>query len=97
MGPFEIAAIAIIGAFVTKIVTTWMKTNQGNVGSSNTKVQDLERRIQALEAQQEVTGMKALQERVHVLEEIVTTDEFELQKKFHQLEQKEPKSLQSEE
>ena len=96
MGPFEIAAIAIVGAFFTKIVTTWMKTNQGNVGS-NTKIQDLERRIQALEAQQEVTGMKALQERVHVLEEIVTTDEFELQKKFHQLEQKEPKSLQSEE
>ena len=96
MGPFEIAAIAIIGAFFTKIVTTWMKTNKGNVGS-NTKIQDLEHRIQALEAQQEVIGMKALQERVHVLEEIVTTDEFELQKKFRQLEQKEPKSLQPEE
>jgi hypothetical protein len=96
MGPFEIAAIAIIGAFVTKIVTKWMETHKGNAGA-NTQIQQLEHRIQALEAQQEVTGMKALQERVHVLEEIVTTDEFELQKKFRQLEQDEPKALQSEE
>ena len=86
MGPFEIAAIAIIGGFITEIVTAWMKTNQGDVG--NSKIQEMERRIQALEAQQDVKGMKALQERMHVLEEIVTTEEFELQKKFSKLEQK---------
>ena len=85
MGPFEIAAIAIIGGFITKIVTTRMKT-KGNVES--TKVQELERRIQALEARQgQEVNVKALQERVHVLEDIVTTGEFELQKKFRQLEQ----------
>lgn len=83
MGPFVIAAIAIIGAFTVKIATTWMKTNQGNAASTK-KIQELESRIQALEAQQDV---KALQERVHVLEEIVTTDEFELKRKFRELEQ----------
>jgi hypothetical protein len=82
MGPFEIAAIAIIGAFIVKITTTWMKTNRGSVPPA--KLQDLERRIQALEAQQNV---KALEERVQVLEGIVTTEEFELQKKFRQLEE----------
>ena len=53
----------------------------------------LRRRIQALEAQRDV---HALQERVHVLEEIVTTEDFELKKKFRQLEQKEAEPLESE-
>ena len=85
MGPFEVAAIAIIGAFATRIVTAWISANKRTGGGPN--IQDLERRIQALEAQQDV---QALQERVHVLEEIVTTEDFELQRKFHQLEHKDP-------
>ena len=88
LGPFEVAAIAIIGAFVTRIVTAWIKENKGT--GSGSIIQDLERRIQALEAQRDV---HALQERVHVLEEIVTTEEFELHKKFHQLDHNDPESL----
>jgi hypothetical protein len=80
MGPFEIAAIAIIGGFLTKIYTERIRANKGNF--SNTKIQELEQRIQALESHQDV---KALQERIHVLETIVTTNEFDLQKKFHEL------------
>jgi hypothetical protein len=91
MGPFEVAAIALIGAFITRIVTTRMKTNPGTGGSP--KIQELEHRIQALEAQRDI---QALQERVHVLEEIVTTEDFELQQKFRQLEQQDPESLESE-
>ena len=79
MGPFEIAAIAIIGSFVTKIINTWLKT-RGSEGS--VKIRELEQRLQALEAQ---TPVKALQERVNTLEAIVTSDEFELHKKFQQL------------
>ena len=79
MGPFEIAAIAIIGSFVTKIINTWLKT-RGSEGS--VKIRELEQRLQALEAQPPV---KALQERVNTLEAIVTSDEFELHKKFQQL------------
>lgn len=82
MGPFEIAAIAIVGGFIVKITSTWMKTRAENPGAS-AKIQELERRIQALEAG---GGAKALESRVHVLEEIVTTDDFELQQKFRQLE-----------
>ena len=82
MGPFEIAAIAIIGGFIIKGYTAWLNSNRGG-GGNNKKVQELERRIEALESQQNV---KALQERVNILEEIVTTDEFELQKKFRRLE-----------
>ena len=84
MGPFEIAAIAIVGAFVTKVYGIWLRSR--NQSSGRTKVPELERRIEALEAQQNV---KALQERVHVLEEIVTTNEFDLQKKFRELESEE--------
>ena len=83
MGPFEIAAIAIIGGFVVKIVTTWMQTQREGSSSAQKKFQELERRILALESGQNV---KALESRLHVLEEIVTTDEFELQQKFKQLE-----------
>lgn len=86
MGPFEIAAIAIIGGFIVKIVTTWMHTHQGNTSGANVKIKELEHRIQQLEAGQ---GAKALEERIHVLEEIVTTDDFDLQQKFRQLEHKE--------
>jgi hypothetical protein len=87
MGPFELAVIAIviIGGSITKIATTQMKT-KGVADSA--KIQELERRIQALETQPGPNvNVKALQERVHVLEDIVTADDFELQKKFRQLEQ----------
>ena len=85
IGPFEIAAIAIVGSFVTKIINTWVKT-RGSAGGG--KIQELERRIQALESGERAPkGLKGLQERVHVLEEIVTTDDFELRQKFRQLEQ----------
>jgi hypothetical protein len=80
MGPFEIAAIAIIGGFITKIYTERIRAGKGNV--SNIKIQELEQRVQALESHQDV---KALSERVHVLETIVTTNEFDLQKKFREL------------
>jgi hypothetical protein len=89
MGPFEIVAIAIVGSFIVKIVTTWMHTHQGNTSGANAKIKELEHRIQQLESGQ---GAKALEERVHVLEEIVTTDDFDLQQKFRQLEQKESMS-----
>jgi hypothetical protein len=80
MGPFEIAAIAIIGGFITKIYTERIRADKGNV--SNIKIQELEQRVQALESHQDV---KSLSERVHVLETIVTTNEFDLQKKFREL------------
>jgi hypothetical protein len=82
MGPFEIAAIAIVGSFIVKIVDTWMKTRGENSGAQK-RILELERRIQALESGQ---STKALESRLHVLEEIVTTDDFELQQKFKQLE-----------
>lgn len=80
MGPFEIAAIAIIGSCLTKAYTAWLKANKGN--ASQAKLEELERRIASLEAGHDT---RALQERVQTLEEIVTTEEFDLQQKFRQL------------
>ena len=88
MGPFEIAAIAIVGSFIVKIVDTWIKTRGASSGEQK-KILELERRVQALESGQ---GAKALEARLHVLEEIVTTDEFELQQKFKQLEREKSES-----
>ena len=82
MGPFEIAAIAIIGSFIVKIADTWIKTRGGS-SEAQKRIVELEQRVQALEAGQPT---QALESRLHVLEEIVTTDEFELQQKFKQLE-----------
>lgn len=82
-GPFIVAIVAIIAVFGSKVLNTWLQTNRGGAAAQQ-RIQDLERRIQALEARQPA---KALEERVHVLEEIVTTDDFELQQKFRQLEQ----------
>jgi hypothetical protein len=83
MGPFEIAAIAIIGGFVVKIMTTWMQTQREGSSAAQKKIQELEHRIHALESGQNV---RVLESRVNVLEEIVTTDDFVLQQKFRQLE-----------
>ncbi len=88
MGPFEIAAIAIIAVFGSRIVNTWLTTRQGG-SAAQKKIQDLDRRILALESGQ---NPNALESRIHVLEEIVTADEFELQQKFRQLEQKNSES-----
>ena len=82
-GPFLVAIVAIIAVFGSKVLNTWLRTNRGGAAAQQ-KIQELERRIQALEVRQPA---KALEERVHVLEEIVTTDDFELQQKFRQLEQ----------
>ena len=88
MGPFELAAIIIITVFGSKTLTAWLTTRRGN-SASQKKIQDLEGRIQALESGHSVN---ALESRLHVLEEIVTTDEFELQQKFRQLEQENSES-----
>lgn len=86
MGVFEFLVIAVVFGTLSEVVKTWMKTRQSQ---GSPQMQDLERRIQALEAQQqELKTLQALPERVHVLESIVTTDEFELQRKFRELEGK---------
>jgi predicted nucleic acid-binding protein len=82
-GPFIVAVVALIAVFGSKVLNNWIHATRGNAASQQ-KIQELERRLQALESR---PPMKALEERVHVLEEIVTTDEFELQQKFRQLEQ----------
>ena len=81
MGPFEIAAIAIIGGFATRIITTWLHANKGN--ASQQKIQELEQRIAQLESRPALTA--GVQERLKVLEDIVVSDDFELQRKFRQL------------
>ncbi len=80
IGFFEVVALAIIASFFTKWFSIWTQSRQGNPG--NAKIQALERRIQELEAHQNV---KAIEERVHTLEEIVVSNEFELKKKLHEL------------
>ena len=81
MGPFEIAALAIIGGFATRIITTWLHANKGN--ASQQKIQELEQRIAQLESRPALTA--GVQERLKVLEDIVVSDDFELQRKFRQL------------
>lgn len=81
MGPFEVAALAIVVWGITEIISKRAKLQKG-VGHA--KIQELERRVRELEAHQNV---KALEERVHSLENIVTTDEFELKEKFKHLEE----------
>jgi len=81
IGPFEIAAIAIIGGFATRIITTWLRANRGNAYQQ--KIQELEQRIAQLESRPALTP--GIQERVKVLEDIVTSDDFDLQRKFRQL------------
>ncbi len=81
MGPFEIAALAIIGGFATRIITTWLRANKGN--ASQQKIQELEQRIVQLESRPALTA--GVQERLKVLEDIIVSDDFELQRKFRQL------------
>ncbi len=88
MGPFELAAIIIITVFGSKTLIAWLNTRRGD-SASQARIQELERRILALESGQ---NSNALESRIHVLEEIVTTDEFELQQKFRQLEQENSES-----
>ncbi len=73
IGPFEVAALAIVAGIISK----WFKA-KGRASQSQLK--ELEQRIQALEAQQAV---KDLQKRIGVLEEIFVTEDFELQRKLH--------------
>lgn len=80
MGFYEIAALAILGWIITECLSKWTKTKQGG---NVEKLQELERRIQELEARE---PMKALQERVQNLEDIVVADDLELKKKFRRLE-----------
>ncbi|GAK53969.1 hypothetical protein U14_05246 [Candidatus Moduliflexus flocculans] len=80
MGPFEFVALIIIGGFVTRIITSWINVKQGN---ANQKIQELEQRIAQLESRPALTP--GVQERLKVLEDIVTSDDFELQRKFRQL------------
>ncbi len=79
-GPFEFVALVIIGGFVTRIVTTWLNAKQG---AANQKIQELEQRVAQLESRPALTT--GVQERLKVLEDIVTSDDFELQRKFRQL------------
>lgn len=81
MGPFEFVALIIIGGFVTRIITTWLHANKENAGQQ--KIQELEQRIAQLESRPALTP--GVQERLKVLEDIVTSDDFELQRKFRQL------------
>lgn len=79
MGPFEVAALAILGWIITRSFSTWTKAKQGDNAE---KLRELEQRIQELETRE---PMKALQERVQTLEDIVVEDDMELKKKFRQL------------
>ncbi len=79
IGPFEVGAIAIIGAFLTKMFSIWTE-KQG--GACQAKIHELEHRIQELEAHQNV---EALEERVEILEGIVVSDEFEVKNRLHEL------------
>ncbi|GAK55913.1 hypothetical protein U27_02874 [Candidatus Vecturithrix granuli] len=79
MGPFEVAALGISGWIITRCFSTWTKAKQGGNAA---KLQELERRIQELEARE---PMKALQERVQTLEDIVVADDLDLKKKFRHL------------
>ena len=82
MGPFEVAALFVIGITFSRCFSAWTAAKKGNV--DHEKIRELEQRIHELEAAQTV---KALQERVQTLEEIVVSEEFELKKKFRQLEE----------
>ena len=76
MGVFEVIAIVVVVESTAKVISRWLKTKEG---TTQRQVQELEQRLQVLEAQREV---KDLQKRMSVLEEIFVTEDFELQRKL---------------
>jgi hypothetical protein len=76
-GFFDFLVIAVGGHFVVKIITTWLKTREG---VTRRQVQQLERRLHALETQQ----VADLHKRLSVLEEAFVLDDVALQRKLRQ-------------
>jgi hypothetical protein len=76
-GFFDVLVLAIGGHFVVKIITTWLKTREG---VTRRQVQQLERRLRALETQQ----VADLHKRLSVLEEAFVLDDVALQRKLRQ-------------
>jgi hypothetical protein len=76
-GFFDVLVLAIGGHFVVKIITTWLKTREG---VTRRQVQQLERRLHALEAQQ----VADLHKRLSVLEEAFVLDDVTVQRKLRQ-------------
>ena len=89
MGPFELGAIAVVGGLLYSAYGMWVKA-RGNI--NHEKLEELEQKIAALESHQDT---KQLQERVQVLEEIVTSKEFELEQKLRQLDSQASKKEES--
>ncbi|MDX1677931.1 hypothetical protein [Arsukibacterium sp.] len=70
MGPFEIAAIAIVGGFVYAGYEVYMK-NKGNTGQAE---------LDALQSE-----LQRLKERVSTLESIVTDKAYQLKDQINKL------------
>jgi hypothetical protein len=77
VGFFDVLVLAIGGHFVVKIITTWLKTREG---VARRQVQQLERRLRALETQQ----VADLHKRLGVLEEAFALDDVALQRQLRQ-------------
>jgi hypothetical protein len=76
-GFFDVLILAIGGHFVVKIITTWLKTREG---VTKRHVQQLERRLHALETQQ----VADLHTRLSVLEEVFVLDDVAVQRQLRQ-------------
>ncbi len=67
MAVFDFLVIVIVGSFIVKIISRWLKTKEG---VSQRQMKELEQRVQDL------------QKRMSVLEEIFVTEDIELQRKL---------------
>jgi len=75
MNAFEFVIVIIILSFIYKLLSAWMRNRQfrGNDESANANAALMQQRLEQLE------------ERVRVLERIVTDDRFELKQQFKDL------------
>jgi len=76
MNAFEFAIMVVIASFIYKLLAAWMRSraqSRSNDDSANANVAAMQQRLEQLE------------ERVQVLERIVTDDRFELKQQFRDL------------
>ena len=78
-----IPVVAIIGAFLVTAFTRYLKHKEHTGTALQAQVENLETRLRAMEA--ELTVSKAMEQRVRVLETIVTDSRYQLEQDLKKL------------
>ena len=82
MGFFNVALVVIVGGMVLSAWKTWVNRPAGG-GTDRSQLEALERRVEAIEAGQD---LEPFRERLEVLEAIAVNEDTDLKSRFEELE-----------